>query len=92
MITTPNSAKNSLCNDRNAFCIKAIHHRWQKLELLLDGMAQEVGVYKYVVGGYKSGIVLEEQCGRDLWTGSVLARGNRRTIAHRTFRGLHRRP
>ena len=53
---------------RDALGVEAVHHRGQELQLVLNGMREEVGVDEDAVGGNESLVVLEEQSGRDLGT------------------------
>ena len=55
--------------DRCAFCVQAVHHGWEELEFVLDGMREKIGVHEDGVGRAERRIVLEEEGGGDL--GSV---------------------
>ena len=51
------------CDYGSAFGVEGVHHCGLQLEFLLDGVGEEVCVYKDGVGGDEGGVVLEEEGG-----------------------------
>ena len=60
-------AHNTICDNRNAFGIQAVHHGGQHLELLLNSVGEEVGINEDLVWRDEGGVVLEEESGGYLW-------------------------
>lgn len=58
--------KDAICNDRDAFGVKAVHHCRDHFEFVLDRVRQEVGIDQDGVRRRKGSIVLKEQCGGNL--------------------------
>jgi len=58
--------KHAVGDDRNAFSIQTVHHGRNDLELVLDGVGNEVGVDKHRIRGGESCVVLEEKRRRSL--------------------------
>lgn len=61
------------CDYGRGFGVEQVHEGFVELELGVDGVREEVGVDEDVVGWPKGGVGLEEEGGRDLRAGRVLA-------------------
>ena len=56
-------------DDGRALGVEAVHHGGEELELVLDGVGEEVGVDQDRIGGLQGGVVLEEEGGWHLGAG-----------------------